>query len=163
MTFLLTSRGIPQIYYGTEVLMNGSRADGGDGNVRRDMPGGFPGDSISVFTAGGRTARQQEAHEFLSRLLNWRKGNEVIAKGTLKHFMPEQGVYTYERRLGDKQVIVMMNGNDRPVTMTTESVSEVLPVGSRWHDMLSGKTVTIVPEMTLPARAIYILDRRLAD
>lgn len=163
MTFLLTSRGIPQIYYGTEVLMNGSRADGGDGNVRRDMPGGFPGDSISVFTAEGRTPKQQEAHEFLSRMLNWRKGNEVIARGSLKHFMPEQGVYTYERRLGDKRVIVMMNGNDRPVNMTTESVAEILPVGSRWHEMLSGETVTVTPEMTFAPRAIYILDRDITE
>ncbi|MCM1518914.1 MAG: glycoside hydrolase family 13 protein [Pseudoflavonifractor sp.] len=163
MAFLLTSRGIPQIYYGTEILMNGSRADGGDGNVRRDIPGGFPGDSISVFTSAGRSPKQEEAHAFLTRLLNWRKGNDVIARGSLKHFMPEQGVYTYERRLGDNSVVVMMNGNDAPVNISMAPTAEVLPVGSRWHDMLSDTILEITPEMEFGPRALYILDHREDD
>ena len=157
--FLLTSRGIPQIYYGTELLMNGSK-EGSDGFIRRDFPGGFPGDSINAFTAAGRTQLQNEAWNYLSKILNWRRGpaNEVIAKGRLKHFMPQNGIYAYERRLGDKQVVVMMNGTDAPLTTTMERTVEVLPYGSRRFDVVSGKEVTIEPEMTFEPRQVMILE-----
>ncbi len=159
LAFLLTTRGIPQLYYGTEILMNGSK-EGSDGYVRRDMPGGFPDDSgeVNAFTGKGLTDKQKEAMEFMKKVLNWRKGNEVIAKGSLKHFMPYQGVYVYERRLGDRQVVLMMNGNDKPVTMDMEQTLEILPYGTQKRDMLSGETVTITEEMTFPPRALYILE-----
>lgn len=158
ITFLLTSRGIPQIYYGTELLMNGTRAAGGDGNVRRDMPGGFPGDKTDAFTAAGRTDKQNEAFDFIQKLLQWRRGNEAIARGSLKHFMPENGLYVYQRRSGDKEVTVILNGNDSPVTTTMERTLEILPYGSQRRDMLTGKTVTIEPEMTFAPREILILE-----
>ena len=157
VTFLLTSRGIPQIYYGTELLMNGTRAAGGDGNVRRDMPGGFPGDKTDAFTAAGRSDKQNEAFDFIQKLLQWRRGNEAIARGSLKHFMPENGLYVYQRRSGDKEVTVILNGNDSPVTTTMERTLEILPYGSQRRDMLTGKTVTIEPEMTFAPREILIL------
>lgn len=158
VTFLLTSRGIPQIYYGTELLMNGTRAAGGDGNVRRDMPGGFPGDKTDAFTAAGRSDKQNEAFDFIQKLLQWRRGNEPIARGSLKHFMPENGLYVYQRRSGDKEVTVILNGNDSPVTTTMERTLEILPYGSQRRDILTGKTVTIEPEMTFAPREILILE-----
>lgn len=158
MTFLLTTRGIPQIYYGTELLMYGSK-EGSDGYVRRDVPGGFPGDTIDAFTPEGRSPKQNEAFDFLAKLLNWRKGNDVIARGSLKHFMPENGIYTYIRTLGDKNVVVMMNGNDSEITRTMERTLEILPIGSQWRDMLTGEKVTIADEMTFAPRKIYILER----
>ncbi|MDE6582557.1 MAG: glycoside hydrolase family 13 protein [Duncaniella sp.] len=159
MTFLLTSRGIPQIYYGTEILMNGSR-EGSDGYVRRDMPGGFPGDTISVFTADGRSPLQNEAFDFLSRLLHWRRGNDVIARGSLKHFMPENGVYIYRRALDDRHVTVIMNGNDSEITVSMTPTLEIMPFGTRLRDMLTGETITITPEMTFAPRAIYIFENQ---
>lgn len=158
VTFLLTSRGIPQIYYGTELLMNGTRAAGGDGNVRRDMPGGFPGDKTDAFTAAGRSDKQNEAFDFIQKLLQWRRGNEPIARGSLKHFMPENGLYVYQRRSGDKEVTVILNGNDSPVTTTMERTLEILPYGSQRRDMLTGETITISPEMTFSPRQILILE-----
>lgn len=157
-TVLLTSRGIPQIYYGTELLMYGSKKIS-DGNIRLDFPGGFPGDSVDAFTAAGRTEVQNDAWNFLSRLLNWRRGqaNEVIAKGRLKHFMPQNGVYAYERRLGDRAVVVLMNGNDEPLDVTMERTVEVLPYGSTWTDALSGEAFTIPEAMTMSPRQILIL------
>ncbi len=162
IAFLLTTRGIPQLYYGTEILMNGSK-EGSDGYVRRDMPGGFSsaaaaGDAVDVFAGKGLTEKQQEALAFMKKLLHWRKGNDVIAKGSLKHFMPYQGVYVYERRLGDKQVVVMMNGNDTPVTMDMEQTLEILPYGTRKRDLLTGQDVVITEQMEFPARALYILE-----
>lgn len=158
IAFLLTTRGIPQLYYGTEILMNGSK-EGSDGYVRKDMPGGFPGDKdVNVFTGKGLTDKQQEALGFMRKMLNWRKGNDVVAKGSLKHFMPQQGVYVYERRLGDKQVVVMMNGNDSPKTMNMEQTAEILPYGTVMTDMLTGDKVTIEPQMTFAPRQLYILE-----
>lgn len=157
MAFLLTSRGIPQIYYGTEILMNGTK-EKSDGNVRKDFPGGFPGDKADAFTASGRSEIQNEAHDFLQQLLLWRKGNDVIAKGSLKHFMPENGIYVYQRRLGDKEITVIMNGNDTPVTTTMERTLEILPYGSVRHDILSDTDFTVLPTMTFPPRALYILE-----
>lgn len=158
LAFLLTSRGIPQLYYGTELLMNGTKKIS-DGYIRLDMPGGFPGDKVDDFTREGRTDMQNEAWDYLSRLLQWRRGeaNDVIAKGTLKHFMPQNGIYAYERRLGDKQVVVLLNGQSEPNTVTMERTLEILPYGKTMRDLVSGKDVTITEEMTFAPRQVMIL------
>ena len=157
-TLLLTSRGIPQIYYGTELLMNGSK-EGSDGYVRRDFPGGFPGDKVNAFTREGRTPIQNEAWDFLSKVLQWRRGDarEVMANGKLKHFMPQTGLYVYQRKLGDKEVTVMMNGRDIPITVTMDRTLEILPYGTTLHNILTGTDVTIEKEMTFSPREVLIL------
>ncbi len=137
--------------------MNGSR-EKSDGNVRKDFPGGFPGDTIDAFSHTGRTDIQNEAHDFLQKLLNWRKGNKVISEGSLKHFMPENGIYVYQRSLDGKNVTVIMNGNDTPVTTTMERTLEILPYGSVLHDIISDTDFTVTETMTFPPRALYILE-----
>ena len=161
-TFLLTSRGIPQIYYGTEILMNGGR-EGSDGYVRRDFPGGFKGDKINAFTGDGLTPIQKEAQDFLARLLDWRKKNPAVSHGTLKHFMPENGLYVYTRKYNrpdgtTNAVHVVMNGTDAPLTVEMDRYKESLPIGKRLHDALSDKFVTISEKMTFPSRATMILE-----
>lgn len=158
VTFLLTSRGIPQIYYGTELLMNGSK-EGSDGFVRRDFPGGFPGDTTDAFTAAGRSPLQNEAWDYLSSLLKWRRdiANDVIANGTLKHFMPNNLAYVYERRLGDRQVVVMINGTDQPLTLDMARYAEILPAGTRLHRSLGGDDVEITESLTLAPRETLLL------
>lgn len=158
MTFLLTSRGTPQLYYGTELLMNGSK-EGSDGYVRLDMPGGFPGDKVNAFTREGRTDIQNEAWDYLSQVLNWRRGdaNEVIAKGSLKHFMPQTGLYVYQRKLGDKEVTVMMNGRDMEITVPMDRTLEILPFGTKLRNILNDSDVTITENMTFAPREILIL------
>lgn len=158
VTFLLTSRGIPQIYYGTELLMNGSK-EGSDGFVRRDMPGGFEGDTVNAFSREGRTALQNEAWDYLSSVLNWRKGaaNEVIAKGKLKHFMPINCAYVYERRLGDRQVVVLINGTDEEMDLDMTRYAEILPNGVRMHRSLGGEDVEIGETLRLAPRETLLL------
>lgn len=160
MTFLLTSRGIPQLYYGTEILMSGTRAEGGDGNIRQDMPGGFPGDEINVFDFSGMNEKQREAFNFLSKLLHWRKGNanKIIAKGQLKHFMPRNGQYIYERRLGDNAIQIIMNGTDEPQKLIADRIAEILPKGTIRRDALTGREITISPALVLEPREILILE-----
>lgn len=158
LTFLLTSRGIPQIYYGTELLMSGSK-EKGDGYVRRDMPGGFPGDQTDAFTTQGRTPLQNEAWDYLSKLLKWRRdvANEVIAKGKLKHFMPINLVYVYERKLGDKSIYVIMNGSESPLDLDMSRYTEILPEGMKLTKAMSGDQVEISKEMKLAPKETLIL------
>lgn len=158
IAFLLTSRGTPQIYYGTELLMNGSK-EGSDGYVRRDFPGGFPGDKTDAFTRAGRTELQNEAWDYMSKILHWRRGeaNEVIAKGSLKHFMPQTGLYVYQRKLGDKEVTVMINGRDKENTVAMNRTLEILPYGTRLRNILTGSDVVITEDMTFAPREVMIL------
>ena len=120
------------------------------------MPGGFPGDAVNVFTAEGRTPMQNEAWDFLSKLLQWRKGaaNEVIAHGSLKHFMPQNCLYVYERKLGDKQVVVLMNGTNSELTTKMNRTVEVLPYETTMTDLISGQPVTITEEMSFAPRQV---------
>lgn len=164
LAILVTVPGIPQIYYGTEMLMSGDRKLG-DGNVRRDMPGGFPGDSVSIFTAAGRTPLQREAYDFMSRLLQWRKGAEAVHTGKMKHFAPNQGVYVYQRYISgtDESVIVILNGTDRTVDMDMTRYGEILPeAATEYTDILTGSKITLSTEMplNLKPRAIHILERK---
>ena len=71
-SILMTTRGIPQMYYGTEIMMGGEKSKG-DGDIRRDFPGGWAGDEKDAFTAAGRTKEQNEVFDFVRTLLNWRK------------------------------------------------------------------------------------------
>ena len=157
IAFLLTTRGIPQIYYGTELLMFGSKKRT-DGDIRLDVPGGFPGDSHNEFTPEGRSALQNEAYNFLSRIAQWRKGNDVIACGSLKHFMPDNGMYVYERSLDDKRVIVIMNGTDRTLDIDMSKYKEIMQPGMVFHDVVTGEDVTIMSDMSFAPRALYILE-----
>ncbi|MGL4332469.1 MAG: glycoside hydrolase family 13 protein [Bacteroidales bacterium] len=159
LTFLLTTRGVPQIYYGTEILMNGTKAKS-DGDIRLDFPGGWAGDPINAFSASGRTPLQNEAFDFLTTLLNWRKGegNDVIAKGSLKHFMPTNGVYAYMRSYGDKNVFVMMNGTDNEMNLSMSRYNEVLTPFTNGKDILTGKVVALGKAMKLSAREVLVLE-----
>lgn len=155
LAFLLTTRGIPQIYYGTEILMAADKANG-DGLLRCDFPGGWQNDTHNYFDAANRTALQNEAFSYLKKLLQWRKGNEVIAKGKLKHFSPRQGVYAYERKHGDQSVVVFLNGTDREQTIDLSAYQEILPRTSA-RNVLEEKEVEIGKELTLPHRGVCVL------
>ena len=145
ITMLLTTPGIPQIYYGTELLMSGTR-EGGDGNIRKDMPGGFPGDTVSVFTREGRTPLQNEAFDFISTINHWRKGNSAAADGKFKHFMPTNGIYLYERNNGEDSFIVAMNGKDTSNEVDMTRYGETVPVGQAYKDILTGETIVLRPQ-----------------
>lgn len=157
VAFLLTTRGIPQLYYGQELLMNGSK-EGSDGYVRKDVKGGFPGDTLSEFTPEGRTQLQNEAFDYLSRIAHWRRSSDIIAKGSLKHFIPYKGIYVYERRLGDKNVVIVMNGTDDTISIDFERYNEVLPIGTTRTDVVTGKNITINEVMNFSPRKTLILE-----
>ena len=155
ITYLLTTRGIPQIYYGTEILMAADKSEG-DGCLRRDFPGGWKGDKVNCFTAEGRTDLQNEAFDYTRKLLNFRKGNEAICKGTMKHFSICKGVYVYERKYNDKSVVVFMNGTDEKQTLSLVPYKEILPSSSA-TDFISGKNIVLNEEITLDSRETLLL------
>lgn len=155
ITYLLTTRGIPQIYYGTEILMAADKSEG-DGCLRRDFSGGWKGDKVNCFTAEGRTDLQNEAFDYTRKLLNFRKDNEAICKGTMKHFSIFKGVYVYERKYNDKAVVVFMNGTDEKQTLSLVPYREILPSSSA-TDFISGKNVILDEEITLDSRETLLL------
>lgn len=156
LVFLLTTRGIPQIYYGTEILMTGDKGKG-DGDLRKDFPGGWPGDVRNCFEASGRTPLENEAFEFTRKLLNWRKGNPVIGKGTLKHYSICQGVYVYQREFNGKSVVVVMNGTDSPKELDLTPYKEILPA-DKVRDLLTGKQVNLEGKLTLGGRENLVIE-----
>ena len=156
MVFLLTTRGIPQIYYGTEILMIGDKGKG-DGDLRKDFPGGWQGDTRNCFAKNGRTALENEAFEFTRQLLNWRKGNQVIGKGSLKHYSIQNGVYVYQREFNGKSVVVIMNGTDDSKELDLAPYQEILP-RENTLDVLTGKNVNLSGKFCLDGRENLILN-----
>ena len=157
IAFMLTIPGIPQFYYGTELLMNGTKQKG-DGYIRLDVPGGWPGDAVNQFEASGRTDIQNEAWNYMQKLLKWRKGNEVIAKGKMKHFVPQNGVYVYARNLNGKQVVVIMNGNAKESVLPLDRYDEILKGYTSGKDVITGKVVSLQKELTLEAKDVLVLE-----
>lgn len=156
MVFLLTTRGIPQIYYGTEILMTGDKGKG-DGDLRKDFPGGWQGDTRNCFVENGRTALENEAFEFTRQLLNWRKGNQVIGKGSLKHYSIQNGVYVYQREFNGKSVVIIMNGTDDSKELDLAPYQEILPRENAL-DVLIGKNVNLSGKLCLDGRENLILN-----
>jgi len=157
IALLLTIPGTPQIYYGTELLMHGTK-EKGDGFIRLDVPGGWPGDEVNQFEPSGRTAMQNEAWNYLQNLLKWRKGNDVIAKGKMKHFAINQGVYVYERSLNGKSVLVIMNGSSKEVNLPLDRYAEVLHGKTSGRDVITKRTVSLDKEVKLSPREVLVME-----
>lgn len=157
-TILATTRGIPQIYYGTEIMMSGEKQKG-DGDIRRDFPGGWPTDKVNAFTTAGRTEQQNEVHGFMKKLLNWRKNNPVIHTGKLMHYVPEDECYVYFRYNGREKVMVVVNNADRDdKTLRLDRFAEMLDGVDRGTDVISGRKVELVDRLTIPAKTSMILE-----
>jgi len=157
ITFLLTIPGIPQIYYGTELLMNGNKSKS-DGDIRKDVPGGWPDDSVNQFTAEGRSELQNEAFNFMQKLLKWRQGNEILAKGKMKHYVPQNGVYVYERYLNDKSIVVFMNGTSKEASIDLGRYTESIKNRKTANDIISGQQIQFADKLVMSPRQIMIFE-----
>ncbi len=168
LALLLTVNRIPQLYYGTEIMMNGTK-EVTDGNVRKDFPGGFPGDSRNAFTREGRTQAQQQMFGWLSRLLHWRQGNRTISEGTMKQFTPYNGIYVIARELEDraldmpnhlvkKTVLTILNGTTKPATMQVARYAEVIGSATRVKDVLTGRYYDLSHDLQLKPRQSLVLE-----
>jgi len=158
LAFLLTTRGIPQLYYGTEILMTGTKEQG-DGRLRKDFPGGWPGDTTNAFVRSGRTPMQNEAWDYMQKLLQWRKTSTAITQGTLIHYAPNKsGVYVYGRIKDKHTVMVMLNGTTTDQTVQMGRFSDITANYTQGRDVITSKTMDITNTVTIPAKGEYILE-----
>lgn len=156
MAWLLTMRGIPQLFYGTEILMK-SWANP-DARVRIDFPGGWAGDATNKFVASGRTKQEQEAFDYLRALLRWRRGKSVFASGKLTHFIPADGVYVYFR-IGDKdRVMTIMNCSDEARTVSLDRFRECLEGASRMREVVTGQESDIGREVQVSPWTALVME-----
>jgi len=140
MTLIATVRGIPQIYYGSEIGMLGDKSTKGDGDIRRDFPGGWAGDSNNAFTKEGRTANQQKWFAFTKKLFNWRKSNTALQTGKFEHYIPQNNVYVYFRFDKSNTVMVVLNNNPKAQTLNLKRFAENLKGFTKGTDVLSGES-----------------------
>ena len=154
LALLLTTRGIPQIYYGTEIGMAGPEA------LRGDFPGGWAEDSISAFTAEGRDDFQNECWDFASKLLNWRRTSKAVTEGKLVHYTPDNQTkcYVYARTDGDNTVLVILNGSDTVQLLDMNRFAEVIKDNNKGTDAVSGKIIDLRAPVVIEPRGIYVLD-----
>lgn len=157
MAYVLTTRGIPQIYYGTEILMTGKESDG-HGFIRKDFPGGWPSDSINAFTGNRLSSQQKEAQQYLKDLLNWRKNCTAIHNGKYLHFIPENGTYVYFRINEPQTIMVILNKNPEPVNLKTDRYKEVLSSFTTAKNIVTDELLTNLKELTIPSETALILE-----
>ncbi|MFN3530494.1 MAG: glycoside hydrolase family 13 protein [Bacteroidia bacterium] len=156
---LLTMRGIPQLYYGSELLF-GNYANMGGTNVRQNMPGGWPGDSVSKFSREGRNAQENELVDYLSKLGQWRKSSKAIAEGGFRHYVPEDEVYVYFRMKDEALVMVLVNSATSPKKVATARFEAELQGVKSGRDVMSGAAWEAATEIEVPAKSVRILDLR---
>ena len=155
MSIILTMRGIPQIYYGTEIILSST---GDHGQLRTDFPGGWPGDRVNAFTGKALSKKQSNAQTFLKNLLNWRKDSLPISEGKLIHYPPEDGVYVYFRKHEDEIVMVLINNNFKPVSVDLDRFHEVLGNRKKARSVASGLDYDLTDNMSIKQKTVVILD-----
>lgn len=158
LTFVLTTRGIPQIYYGTEIAMKGGTTDP---DKRRNFPGGWPGDPIDAFTAEGRQALGvSDVYEYMRALTRWRRDNPVIHDGALTHFVPADNVYVYFRHTDQQTVMVVLNGDDKVKSLRTARFSERMNGFSSGVGVLTSEVFSDLSTLTIPAKGSRVIELR---
>ena len=157
IVFFLTTRGIPQIFYGTEILMTHKEGDD-HGYIRKDFPGGWAGDKVNAFTGQGMGSEEKNMQNMFKKLLNWRKTAMVIHTGKLMHFAPEHNTYVYFRYNDDDMVMVIINKNASPYELQLERFSEMLDGKKSGRDVLGGRVYDLDETIKLSPRKPYILE-----
>lgn len=158
LAYLLTMRGIPQIYYGTEVLLDNTGYPGDHGVIRTDFPGGWSGDAADGFSGNGLTKDQQDMQLFLKKLLNWRKGSLAIQQGKTLHFGPLGGVYVYFRYTRAQKIMVVINKNEQQTRLDTRRFAEILSGHQNGVDVFTGEQRSIAGQLNLAPKSVLILE-----
>jgi len=155
--WLLSTRGIPQLYYGTEILMKNFK-NPSDAEVRRDFPGGFPGDSQNKFVEAGRTTTENDAFDFVKKIATYRKNNPALHSGKLMQYLPMDGVYVYFRYNQSKTVMVVMNSNNSAKTLPMDRFKKRTATFSKALDVVTGQKVSLDVPLTLAAQTAYMFE-----
>jgi glycosidase len=157
IAYYATTRGIPQIFYGTEILMP-SPGPKEDGIIRSDFPGGWNGDQVNAFTGVGLSEKQKQVQDYVRKVLNWRKTNSAVHSGELKHFAPNDGVYVYFRYNESGKVMVVLNKNKQDKTIDAGRFSEVLANCTSGKEVISGMNISDLKNLKAPAMSALIIE-----
>jgi neopullulanase len=157
VAWLLTTRGIPHFYYGTEVLMKNFK-DPDDAAVRQNFPGGFKGDASNKFATTGRNAAENDAFNFVKKLANYRKNTPALQTGKLTQFVPADGVYVYFRKNAEKTIMVVMNMNKESKNIDTTRFSELTKGFSKAKNILSDATLMDIKTLKLGRYETLVLE-----
>jgi len=157
MTLLATTRGIPQLYYGSEIGFKGDKAKG-DADLRKDMPGGWPNDVRSAFNALERTSEEQSYFDIVKTLFQWRQHQELIHKGKTVHFIPLNEIYVYFRVLDQNAVMVVINANKEAQTIELSRFNELLESYSKASELFSGTQINLEKTLSIPAREAQVFE-----
>lgn len=158
IVYYSTMRGIPQFYYGTEILMNSDENPGDHGLIRTEFPGGWPDHSKNAFTGDGLSYKERQTQLFFKEILNWRKDNKVIHNGKLIQFAPKGGIYSFFRILNNKMVWVIFNRNNSPETLETSRFDELIENYEIAFDVINKKKVSISEKIIINAKSALILE-----
>jgi glycosidase len=155
MAMLMTLRGVPQMYYGDEILMKGESNP--DGLVREDFAGGWKEDKVNKFTAAGRSDKENDAFNYVRKLANYRKNTPALQTGKLMQFIPQHGIYVYFRYDDNKTVMVVYNSNEKEASTTTEYFAERINGAKKARNVISDET-TDLDKLTIPGKSTLILE-----
>ena len=157
LSYMLMLPRIPQIYYGTEILMDDTANPGDHGLIRTDFPGGFKEDTINAFTGEGLSSEKREMQNFVSKVLNYRKKSEAIHEGKTIHFAPFMGTYFLFRIKDDETVVHIINKNEEPITIDLKRYAEVGLEGKILRNIISGDEFVWGNEIELTEKGSIIL------
>jgi len=158
MAFVLTTRGIPLVYEGTEMLQTTQKDKDGDGYKRKDFPGGWLNDSVNGFTGKNMSSAQADMMQYVKKIMNWRKGKEVMHTGKLKQFVPADGVYTYFRYNDKECVMVVMNNNETEKKPESVRYAEFLHGYKSADEITTGKSFTDLSDLMIPPKTVMIFE-----
>ena len=139
LSYMLVLPRIPQIYYGTEILMNDTAKPGDHGLIRTDFPGGWNGDQVNAFTGKGLSKAEKEMQNFTKKMLNYRKSSKAIHEGKTVHFAPFMGTYFLFRIKDDETVVHIINKNDKPIPIDLKRYAEVGLEGKTLKNIITGE------------------------
>jgi len=159
--YMLALPRIPQLYYGTEVLIENSAKPGDHGLIRTDFPGGWKDDNSNGFTGEGLTSDQAGMQSFLKKVLNYRKNSEAIHSGKTIHFAPENGVYVLFRIKNDETVTVILNKNEQPISLDLSRFEEVGLAGKPVKNIITGETFTFENELQINSKGVLLFSTKL--
>lgn len=157
LAYILTTRGVPQIYYGTEIILPGDDALG-HGDIRRDFPGGWTSDSRSAFNASGRTKKENEIWNYAAKILHWRKGATAIHNGRLIHFSPDNGIYVYFRQNHKQCAMVIINNSHENREVITERFGEILSAYASGFEVITETEISNLKSIGILPRTAMIIE-----
>lgn len=157
ITWLMTLRGIPHFYYGTEILMKNFK-DPSDAEVRRDFPGGWKDDAVNKFVSSGRTEKENAAFEFVKKLANYRKASDAISNGKFMQFVPQDGVYVYFRYTDKQTIMVVSNTSKSEKNMETSRFDEILKGSKSAKNIIDDVNISDISNLKIPSKGVMILE-----